>query len=270
MQEVNVPIMPTSMKWLTLSDGDIEGIAEETRTHWNMGNGPISNMTLLAENNGVVAVRMPMGTVRLDAFSTWDTARPYIVIGDDGQSAFRTRFNVCHELGHLVLHQHMTQAEHESKRYFKMIEAQADRFASAFLTPAATFSGDITRPTLDAFRNLKPKWRTSVKMMIHRAGDLGVINREEARRLYIAYNQRSWHRGEPFDEEAIEEPRLVRRAFELLVDNDIIERPQVSAALPFNQEDIESLANLPPGYLDERDMSEMWEFISDLTADFPD
>ena len=217
---------------------------------------------------------MEMGTTKLDAFSAWENygQRPYIVLGDDGQSAFRTRYNVGHELGHLILHRDVTPREFDSKQFFKVIEAQADRFASAFLTLATTFSMDVARPTLDVFRNLKNKWRTSVKMMVHRAADLDIIDREEVRRLYISYNRRGWNRLEPFDDiEPTEELRLVKRAFEAVVANAVIERSQIAAALPFNREDVEQLANLPAGYLAQPyEESDVWEFLDELTEKFPD
>ena len=274
LPDADVPEVEGREGWWSITDQGIEDIATATRRSWKLGDGPISNMTLLAENHGVVVVKMEMGTAKLDAFSTWDDTgdRPYIVLGADGQSAFRSRFNVGHELGHLLLHRNVTSTELDSKTYFKLIETQADRFASAFLTPAPTFSSDLTRPTLEVFRTLKTKWRTSIKMMIHRAQDLNIIDKDESRRLYISYNRRGWNTLEPFDEgEPFEAPRLVKRVFEALEAHDIIERSQLVAALPFNREDIERLANLPDGYLAEPDeRTDVWRFIEDLTAEFPE
>ena len=125
------------------------------------------------------------------------TSAPYIVLGTDTPSPFRTRFNVCHELGHLILHRDVTPQQFSDQLQFKLIEAQADRFAAAFLTPASTFSTDIVDPSLELFRVLKPRWRTSIKMMVHRAQELNIIDREEARRFYINYNRRGWNRKEP-------------------------------------------------------------------------
>ena len=258
------------MNWLNVSESDIESVARDARRFWNLGDGPISNVTLLVENNGVVVTLIDMHATNLDAFSTWDVVdnRPYIVLGSDRQSAFRTRFNVCHELGHLILHRHVTPSEFDDRKFFRLIESQADRFAAAFLAPATTFSPDIMTPSLEVFRILKPKWRVSIKMMIHRAQELNIINRDEARRLYINYNRRGWNREEPLDQgHRLEEPRLVRKAFETIVENQLIERAQISAALPFNQEDIEELANLPYGYLDS-DSAYSWA-IRELNSGFP-
>ena len=257
--------------WRNMSDDDIENLAGYTRRHWKLGDGPISNVTLLAENNGVIVTQFPMDSISLDAFSAWDASdgRPYMVLGDDGQSAFRTRFNVCHELAHLIMHRSVLSAEFDDKRNFKRIEQQAHRFASAFLTPKATFPGDVGRPTLDALRIIKPKWKTSIKMLIHRSEELGMIGKDDARQLYINYNRRGWNDGEPHDQDLeTERPRMVRRAFEALVDREFISRSQIPELLPFNREDIESVSGLLAGYFNEDEL-DAWDFIDELTAGFP-
>ena len=254
LPEPNVPDLGETHDWISISDESIELAAERARQHWKLGEGPMSNVTLLSENNGVIITAFAMNTKNLDAFSTWDPVdgRPYIVLSKDGQSAFRTRFNVCHELGHLVLHKRVTLHEFNDSNCFRAIENQADKFASAFLTPATTFSAEVQKPSLDRFRALKPRWKTSIKQMIHRTQDLNLISREEARALYINYNRRRWNIQEPLDDtEQIEEPRLVRRVFEAVIDNSVIQRAQISAALPFNVDEIEELASVPHGYLDE-------------------
>lgn len=240
--------------WKSTPRNRIEALATDTRRHWRMQDGPISNMTLLSENNGVIMCLISMNANNLDAFSLWDPAdkRPYIALGTDTQSAFRTRFTVAHELAHLILHRNLSETDINEPNTLKLIEKQADQFAASILTPATAFSDDVRRPTLDQFRMLKPRWRTSIKMMIHRAAELDIINREEERKLYINYNRRGWNTTEPLDEETkVERPRLPRKIFETIVDGGILTPSQIATALPFNIEDIESLAALPGGYLDE-------------------
>ena len=174
------------------------------------------------------------------------------MLGDDGQSAYRTRFNVCHELGHLILHKDVLPAEFNDRRYFQVAESQADRFAAALLTPAEAFSPNVATPSLESFRTLKARWRVSIKMMIHRARELNIINQKEARRYYINYNRRGWNRQEPLDSDTeVETPRLVRQAVEVIVEHSLLEPSQIESALPFNRVDIEQLASLPIGYLDD-------------------
>ena len=251
---VNIPELSENFDWLDCSGNELESISTSVRRSWGLGDGPISNVTLLAEHHGVIVTKVEMKGRDLDAFSLWDEmdGRPYIAFNSNAHSMFRHRFSLAHELGHLILHRNVSTAEAEDRNNFKLIEDQADHFASAFLTPSETFSVELPIPTLEAFRILKSRWKVSVKMMIHRARELNLIDRDEARRLYISYNRRGWNKQEPLDlEYEVEEPRLMRRAFELVVDNSLIDRTQIVADLPFNVEDVERLANLPIGYLEE-------------------
>ena len=274
---VDMPGLFDDFDWLDCSDADLESIATLVRRSWGLGDGPISNVTLLAENHGIIVTKVSMKGRDLDAFSLWDVVdgRPYIAFNTNVHSMFRHRFSVAHELGHLILHKNVMTAQVEDRNNFKLIESQADHFASAFLAPSETFPVELPIPTLEAFRILKSRWKVSIKMMIHRAQDLDIINRGEARQLYISYNRRGWNKEEPLDSEyEIEEPRLVRRAFELVVEKDLINRSQIVADLPFNIEDIERLANLPIGYLEE-DSEYNWAIrylesgLTDPTTPYP-
>ena len=273
LPEPDIPTTDLDFDWRSVSTDNIETLASEVRAHWNLTSGPISNVTLLSEKHGVIAVRFPFGSDALDAFSTWDRVdgRPYMALGADGQSAVRTRFNVCHELAHLVMHRSVTAREMSERSNFNLIEQQAHRFAAAFLVPASSFVNDLKTPTLDAFRVLKPRWKASVKMLIHRTHDLGLIDEDYARRLYINYNRRGWNLSEPYDEDlAVESPVMVRHAFQALVDREIVVRGQVTADLPFNQDELEQLAGLPPRYFDDLpEDSDVWGFLDSLTSDFP-
>ncbi|MCY4417922.1 MAG: hypothetical protein OXE87_16675 [Chloroflexi bacterium] len=113
---------------------------------------------------------------------------------------------------------------------------------------------------------LKRKWQTSIKMMIHRAQDLSIVDREEARRLYVLYGRRGWNSAEPYDDDPVEEPRLLRRMFEMIIENSIIDRQQIAAALPFKTDEIEQLTNLPHGFLED-DSAYNWA-INQLNSGF--
>ena len=273
LPEPNIPVPDHDFDWRSISPDNIENLANEVRAHWKLTSGPISNVTLLSEKHGVIAVRFPFGSAALDAFSTWDRVdgRPYMALGADGQSAARTRFNVCHELAHLVMHRNVTPNDLSERSNFNLIEQQAHRFAAAFLVPASSFIKDLKTPTLDALRVLKPRWKASVKMLIYRTHHLGLIDEDYARRLYINYNRRGWNLSEPYDEDlAVESPVMVRHAFQALVNREITIRAQILTDLPFNQDELEQLAGLPPGYFDDSpEDSDVWSFLDSLTTDFP-
>jgi Zn-dependent peptidase ImmA (M78 family) len=114
----------------------------------------------------------------------------YIVIGDDTTSAVRERLDALHELAHLLLHHSVDTRAMTAKRANKAAEAQAFRMASAIALPEKSFLADLWAPTLDAFASLKPRWKVSIGAMIHRCADLGLVNAEQAQRLWINYARR--------------------------------------------------------------------------------
>ena len=250
----NLPAMGVGVQWKSLRGSDIEEIATDVRRFWKLGDGPISDVTLLLENNGVVISRFEIGADNLDAFATWDerSGLPFIVLGSDKGSAVRSRYDAAHELGHLVMHREVDEKALNTRTDFKQIEVQANRFAAAFLVPAPSFASDLLIPRLDSFRTLKWKWEVSIKMMIHRAEEIGIVHEGQSKRMYISYSRRGWNKNEPLDDRLkVEEPRMLRRAFEAIIENQLLDRTQISNELPFVREDIEELACLPYGYLDD-------------------
>ncbi len=249
------PRFETPRDPMEISGEDIEMLASKTREHWGLGEGPISNVVSLLESNGAVVARGMMEAEELDAFSEWreHVETPYVFLGADKHNAFRSRYDAAHELGHLVLHRNVDKKHLDNVRTHKLIERQAYRFAGAFLLPASSFANDFYAANLDAFSALKPKWKASVAMMIYRSADLGFVSKEQTRRLWINRTRRGWKFREPLDDDLpIEEPRLLRRAFELLINEGVQSRDEIRFALPYAPSDIEELAGLPPGFLEEK------------------
>jgi Zn-dependent peptidase ImmA (M78 family)/DNA-binding XRE family transcriptional regulator len=249
---VNFPRVETPTDFKKLSFDDIEKVASDVRRFWKLGDGPISNMVLLMENNGAVVTRIELYADKLDAFSTWRSSdkTPYIILGADKGSAVRSRFDAAHELGHLVLHRNIEPKHLNSASDFKLIEQQAHRFAGAFLIPANTFAKDFYAPTLDSFRVLKLKWLVAIGVIIRRARDLNFIDEQLERRLWINYNRRGWRRSEPLDEKIpVERPRLLYRVIETLLSEGALTIEQLLSKIALGVRDIEELTTLPSGYL---------------------
>lgn len=232
-----------------VSEEDVEELALEARKFWNLGPGPISDLVLLLENNGVVVSRFPFGSPALDGFSMWvqRQARPYIVLNDEKLSAARSRFDAAHELGHLLLHGRVETAFHNRSEHHKLLEAHAHRFAGAFLFPRSAFVDEVFECSLTEFVQLKKRWKLSVGMMIMRALHLGCINERDAELLWRARSKRGWKKREPLDDQIpTETPRLLRRVIEFLLKEKVYPTIEdLLMALPFHRRDIEVLAALP-------------------------
>lgn len=248
----NLPALNLAADPLLLSDAEIEEAAEEVRRLWRMGEGPIANMVLLLENQGVFVARDRLGAEKLDGLSTFvaPQQRPTIFIGTDKGSAARWRFDAAHELGHLILHSHIDPERLLRPEHFAQIEQQAHRFGAAFLLPLASFGEELFAVNLDAFHALKPRWKVSIAMMLTRAQHAGFISEDASRKLWISLSRKRWRTSEPFDDTMEpEEPRLLRRSFELIFGNGAQTAADVQSRLALPAADIESLSALPPGFL---------------------
>ncbi len=103
---------------------------------------------------------------------------------------------------------------------------------------------------MDALRSLKPKWNVSIAMMIVRARHAGFISEESERKLWINYSRRKWRRNEPLDDTTeVEEPRLLRKSLELVLDQGAQTPTDITSRLALPASDIEALSGLPRGYL---------------------
>ena len=252
--ESRFPVLNLPTDPIELSDDEIDEAAAEVRRFWNMGDGPIANMVLLLENQGAVIARDKLSAETLDGLSEFvaEDKRPYIIVGTDKGSPARWRFDLAHELGHVVLHAHVRPELLVRAEHFKRIEEQAHRFAGAFLLPLEPFAEDFFSADLDTLVAIKPKWKVSIAMMITRASRAGLIDDSTARRLWINSSRRGWRREEPYDDVMeVEEPRLLRRSFELILQNGTQTAEDVVARLALSLPDVESLAGLTRGFLSD-------------------
>lgn len=238
-----------------LSAEDIEAAAGACRAAWRLGAGPIANTCATLEKNGVVVGMMRVDADGLDAFSQWPGAAgtPRVMLGTDRMNAARSRFDAAHELAHLVLHRRVDRKRLNNSADFKLLEEQAYRFASAFLLPAEAFARELWSPSLDSALNLKERWGCSIAAMVKRCEHLGMLEGEEARRVWMNYTRRGWRSGEPLDDRVPQErPALLRKSFEMLVSEGGQPRRQLLLQLHLDADDVEELAGLPRGFFEER------------------
>ncbi|HVE70830.1 MAG TPA: XRE family transcriptional regulator [Thermoanaerobaculia bacterium] len=233
---------------LKLSDHEIEGLADETRRKWGLGNGPIGDMIALLESHGVIVTKFPLDSDHLDSFCAHGKdLPPYVVLNSEKESAVRLRLDAAHELGHAILHRGCSFNTADHKR----AEAQAFRFGAAFLFPEVSYLREVVSISLPSFFALKRRWKVSAKMMLKRAADLELIQPEQSERLWRYYSSKGYSRhGETYDDVIeIERPRLLSRAFEMIVSEGLASREQILDAIPLHANEIEELCSLERGFL---------------------
>lgn len=254
LPRVNIPDFDVPVDPLQLASDDIEHIAAEARAHWNMRDQPIGDVVSLLENQGIVVGRDRLGAVTLDSLSgmSEEAQHPVVLIGTDKGTPVRWRFDGAHELGHLILHKNLDERRPRNLAEHKEIETQAHRFAAAFLLPSDSFSEELYAATLDAMLAMKPRWRTSVGMMITRAKQTNMISEAVEKRLWINYSRRGWRRREPLDDSMHHErPNVLRKSLELILQAGAQSVQDVIDGTGLPPSDIEALAGLKPGFLSD-------------------
>jgi len=258
--KLSLPQIDTPEDFRELSGPDIERAAAKFRSSLGIKGGPLPNLLRLLEEQGVLICRAELGDAKFDAFNQIrKNRRPYIFLGTDKESAVRSRFDLGHELGHILLHQRVNQTALNTPALLKLIEKQAHRFASALFLPEEDFTKDLTSPTLDGFKSLKLKWKVSIGTMIARCKDLRINTDFETKRLWINLNRRGWKTREPFDDEIRpEKPSLPSQCIKLLLENNVVTKDQILDHLALKSRDVEELCSLPEGFF-EKDFGKLVE-----------
>lgn len=233
-----------------ISNQDIEAAAEECRALWQLGRGPIQDLMLAAEGAGILVVKEETEISAIEGLSCWsqELNRPLVFLSSDKANGFRSRFDLAHEIGHLVLHKHVPRAD-ERDRYNQM-ERQAHWFAGALLLPAETFAAEVRVPTnLDNLLILKQRWGASVAAMMMRLHALGLLTDDEKLTLFKRRSARWGSKAEPGDEGwKPEVPRLLRRTVELLVSANVLPSESIPRLLGLSSTDVEKLFALRENY----------------------
>lgn len=233
----------------TAGSEEIEKAAEDLRTFWKLGVGPVLNVGGIAEQNGVVLIREPVGCPDMDAVSAWIAGRPFVLLSSEVSSGPRDAFNLVHEIGHILLHASVDV----SSSNIDLLERQANRFASAFLLPRASFSREVLGTSIEYFKSLKRRWGVSIAGMAYRCKDLDILNENQLSYVYRQMNTLKIRKSEPLDSVVLPSmPSILGDSVKMLVEYAVFTRDQIATALGLNMSDVESLCGIPPGYLNTR------------------
>lgn len=186
---------------------EIEAGAARARAAWGVPDGPIGNLVAMAESRGVIVAAVGDFHPGIDAFTVTDAGRPVVVLCSGKGVATRRRFDLAHELAHVVLH---TQRADEPRWQ----ELQAHRFASALLMPAVEIGEFLPRrgDDLRALERIALDWGVSMQAALMRARDLGYVDEAEYGRGMRRMSAAGWRTREPVEVGPPEVPRLLQTA----------------------------------------------------------
>ena len=216
----DVPSFPVPIDADHPDGGGPERAARHVRDQWGMSAGPAPHLVRLLENHGVLVVFSPPQAASVDAYSFDSRLRPVVVLNPVKHDYYRQRFDVAHELGHLVMHS-------DAEPGGRTVEDHANRFAAELLMPEAEIRDEL--PTImngAAWQSLarsKERWGASIQALLYRARRLGTLTEVSYRNAMTTLTSRGWRRGEPGLITVLEQPSMLPRALELLAAEDISE-----------------------------------------------
>lgn len=187
-----------------------EEAAERLRARWGLGEDPVPNLVHLLEANGVRVFSLAPDCLDADAFSTIYSGTPYIFLNTH-KSGERGRFDAAHELGHLVLH-----CEHRIPRGPDS-EADANKFASAFLMPrAGIFAQRLTNASVERILSAKRRWNVSAMALTYRLRSLGLLSEWRYNQAAKQLSAMGYRSAEPDSSMVRESSQLLAKVFEAL------------------------------------------------------
>ena len=192
---------------------EIENIADQVRKDWNLGLDPIDNLIEVMESKGF-KIELLECEDGFDACTFRSNGVPVIVVRK-GIPGDRQRFNIAHELGHILLNVNQD-----------IEEKAANRFAGAFLFPRSMvlmeFGSHRTNLSLREIELLKHKYGISMQAILHRVRDLNIIHENYYRDLCKYFSQMDYRKQEPGEPLASEQPiRMQQLLLRLLAENTI-------------------------------------------------
>ena len=206
--DLNLKRLPNIIPHFTgdlMDQADIEDLAMDVRVAAGFeDNEVIGNSIRAAERLGCIVLPMADELGRHLGLSVWANDTGLICLGrwtSDGVPVpgDRQRWTVAHELGHLALH--AGQGPPATAEEANQIEKQAHAFAGAFLAPGDAMLDELARlggrVTLQTLARIKEIWGVSIKALVTRFRNLGVIDADHARSLFKQISARGWNKGEP-------------------------------------------------------------------------
>lgn len=243
---------------LNLTLDDVENLAINLRSYWDLGSYKIDNISDVFESNGITITKFLFDTIDIDALSKFDSENnsAFVVLSQDKKNRSRTRFDLAHELGHCLMHKFLDPKKIDltERETHRLLEKQANRFAGAFLIPQDSIAKDFSYPTLESYKNLKVKYGVSIAFLIFRTHQLDLINDGTYKNLQINLSRKKWKTLEPLEDKIPEEkPTLLKSALLLVLDENVLNIGEIENLIGLNKSDLERITGLENNYLKKYD-----------------
>lgn len=230
---------------------DAEKSAQNLRNRWGLGDAPIDSLTRTIESNGGIVVGCDFPNIRFDGLSGWANGSVPVLVVNSLLPDDRRRFDLAHELGHLVMDCRGCTKKEE--------ERMAHRFAGALLVPENQARRELglrrRTVTFGELATLKRKYGLSMQGWLSRARDLEIITQSLYKNMFIEFSKRGWRKQEPEDFKGDEKPlRLLQMTLRALAENIITQEKAMDLCPEITMEKEERTSRESPGVPSARDL----------------
>lgn len=223
---------------------DAERAAEKLRQAWELGTNPIANMTETLEENGIKVVGLEAHEQFDGLCAELNMGADAVVVSNTNRPGERQRFNLAHELGHLVMD--LPDVVHGTRDE----ESWCHRFAGSFLFPAEqvkeTFGGSRRRILLKEYLLAKEEWGISMQAILRRLFDLEIVSQSYYQSTAKFFSMKGWRKREPGVQNSESSYRLRQMVYRALAE-DLVTPSRAAELLNTSLYSIEQvLANEDP------------------------
>jgi len=187
---------------------DVENVAQLLRKRWRLGDDAISSVVDTLEDHLIHVLEIEANEkfdgIAAIAIDDQKDILASAVVTRNVECGERQRFNLAHEIGHLVLK--VSENVDEEKAAF--------RFAGAFLVPKEVLIKEIgakrTTIALEELFLLKKRFGISIQALLYRLKDLEIISKIYYTQWFKVLTRVSWRKSEPHPLEK-ENPQWLKR-----------------------------------------------------------
>jgi putative transcription regulator len=168
-------------------------VSKKLRTAWEIPlHTPMPDMIKICEAKGIRVFTLPEFAKKIDAFSVWYNETPFIFLSRL-KTPERVRFDIAHELGHLLMHIDTDLTSTNKKE-----ESEANEFASNLLIPFPEIESYIPKSIdLNIILKAKKAYGVSAAAMEYALWANGFISDWNHRSMCVDMSKMGYRSGEP-------------------------------------------------------------------------
>lgn len=240
---IKSPVSPKISKHIATPD-QVEDIAASIRKQWKLGLHPIPDLIDALETNGfrVFPLDFPRQT-KFEGSSAMIDQMPVIIFNKNSPGD-RQRFTIAHELGHLILGEHIIDIQN--------IETLCNRFAGSLLLPKESIINILSKHRnnieLMELKLLKEEFGISMTAILHRALECSIISEKIYKKIRKEFNKHEWDKIEPGDPYPEEKAHLFQQMVFHALAEDFIGLSKAAELLNMSLSAFKSLCALERPY----------------------